>query len=203
MRPIGLRLSLRRQGPQGARKYITEGRRTSASPQEQRRLLEAFVNAAQKGDVAMLESLFAEDVVSYSDGGGVVRTAARAPVSGRGRVAKFYASFAGHFWVGVTVSWIETNVDYETQQARCDPGRQAEHSVNRDALSSALTKTASEIHRAFQGNRFGSARRGSLRAILHDPRSTMPRGACCAVRSQPAMGSIPSIRSGAASRWRR
>ena len=60
-----------------ARKHISEGRRTSASSQEQRRLLEALVTAAQKGDVATLESLFAEDVVSYSDGGGIVRTAAR------------------------------------------------------------------------------------------------------------------------------
>lgn len=92
-----------------ARKHVSEGRRTSTSQQEQRRLLEAFVSAAQKGDIAALESLFAEDVVSYSDGGGVVRTAARAPVSGRERVAKFYASFAWHFWMGVTVSWIETN----------------------------------------------------------------------------------------------
>ncbi|MFC5864420.1 RNA polymerase sigma-70 factor [Acidicapsa dinghuensis] len=92
-----------------ARKHISEGRRGSVSPQEQRRLLEAFVSAAQKGDVAALESLFTEDVVSYSDGGGVVRTAARAPVSGRQHVAKFYASFAWHFWMGVTVSWVEVN----------------------------------------------------------------------------------------------
>jgi hypothetical protein len=36
---------------------------------EQRRFLEAFIGAAQKGDMAGLEHLFAEDVVSYSDGG--------------------------------------------------------------------------------------------------------------------------------------
>ena len=92
-----------------ARKHIAEGRRTAASSTEQRRLLEAFIDAAKNGDVAALEALFAEDVVSYSDGGGVVRTAARAPVSGRERVAKFYASFAWHFWTGVTISWVETN----------------------------------------------------------------------------------------------
>ena len=92
-----------------ARKHIVEGRRASVSSEEQRRLLEAFIDAAKKGDVAALEALFAEDVVSYSDGGGVVRTAARAPVSGRERVAKFYASFAWHFWTGMTLSLIETN----------------------------------------------------------------------------------------------
>jgi RNA polymerase sigma-70 factor (TIGR02957 family) len=92
-----------------ARKHIADGRRTPASSKEQRRLLEAFIGAAQKGDLAALEGLFAEDVVSYSDGGGVVRTAARAPVSGRERVAKFIAAFASHFWTGVTLVRVETN----------------------------------------------------------------------------------------------
>jgi hypothetical protein len=57
----------------------------------------------------LLEGLFAEDVVSYSDGGGVVRTAARAPVSGRERVAKFISAFASHFWTGMTLAWVEAN----------------------------------------------------------------------------------------------
>jgi RNA polymerase sigma-70 factor (TIGR02957 family) len=92
-----------------ARKHIADERRTPASSEEQRRLLEAFIGAAQKGDVAALEALFAEDVVSYSDGGGVVRTAARAPVSGRERVAKFISAFASHFWTGMTLAWVEAN----------------------------------------------------------------------------------------------
>ncbi len=44
--------------------------------------------AAQKGDMAALEGLLAEDVVSYADGGGLVR-AAGVPVSGRERVKTF------------------------------------------------------------------------------------------------------------------
>lgn len=92
-----------------ARKHIADGRRTTASLEEQRRLLEAFIRAAQEGDMAALENLFAEDVVSYSDGGGIVRTAARAPVSGRERVAKFIAAFASHFWTGMTLTWVQTN----------------------------------------------------------------------------------------------
>jgi len=92
-----------------ARKHLANGRRTPVSSEEQRRLLEAFIAAAQKGDLAALEGLFAEDVVSYSDGGGVVRTAARAPVSGRERVARFIAGFASHFWTGMTLAWVETN----------------------------------------------------------------------------------------------
>lgn len=90
-----------------ARKHITEGRRAPVGAGEQRRLLEAFIAAARKADMAALEGLFAEDVVSTSDGGGIVR-AARVPVVGRERVAKFVAT-AAHFWDGVTLSWIETN----------------------------------------------------------------------------------------------
>jgi RNA polymerase sigma-70 factor (TIGR02957 family) len=91
-----------------ARQHIADGRRAPVSSAEQRRLLEAFIGAAQKGDLAALEGLFASDVVSYSDGGGVVR-AARLPVSGRERVAKFITAFASHFWIGVTLTWIQTN----------------------------------------------------------------------------------------------
>src|SRR3984893_572386 len=52
-----------------ARKHVTDERRATVSADEQRRLLGAFIHAAQEGDLAALEGLFAEDVVSYSDGG--------------------------------------------------------------------------------------------------------------------------------------
>ncbi|HTF66768.1 MAG TPA: sigma factor-like helix-turn-helix DNA-binding protein [Edaphobacter sp.] len=91
-----------------ARQHIADGRRAPVSSTEQRRLLETFIAAAQKGDLAALEGLFASDVVSYSDGGGVVR-AARTPIAGRERVAKFITAFASHFWTGVTLTWIQTN----------------------------------------------------------------------------------------------
>jgi len=42
-----------------------------------------------------------------SDGGGIVR-AARIPVCGRERVAKFIAT-AAHFWNGVKLAWVEAN----------------------------------------------------------------------------------------------
>jgi RNA polymerase sigma-70 factor (ECF subfamily) len=91
-----------------ARQHIADGRRVPVSSAEQRRLLQAFIAAAEKGDLAALEGLLASDVVSYSDGGGVVR-AARTPVAGRERVATFIAAFASHFWTGVTLTWIQTN----------------------------------------------------------------------------------------------
>jgi SnoaL-like domain len=70
--------------------------------------LEAFINAAQRGNLAALENLFAQEVASYADGGGMVR-AARIPVIGRERVAKFVASFSSHFWTGMTLEWTEVN----------------------------------------------------------------------------------------------
>jgi RNA polymerase sigma-70 factor (ECF subfamily) len=91
-----------------ARKHIEDGRRTSVSSNQQRRFLEAFITAAQKGDMAALEGLFAEDVVSYSDGGGLVR-AAGVPVSGRKRVATFIAAVSTWCWKGVTLDSVETN----------------------------------------------------------------------------------------------
>ncbi|HEX6503043.1 MAG TPA: RNA polymerase sigma-70 factor [Terriglobales bacterium] len=113
-----------------ARKHIEDGRRTPVSSGEQRRLLEAFIAAAQKADMAALEGLFAEDVASYSDGGGLVR-AAGVPVTGRERVATFIAAISKWCWKGVTLDWVETN-------------GQAAVLVSRNGPPFALTLDASE-----------------------------------------------------------
>ena len=47
-----------------ARQHVASGRAIPANSTEQERLLEAFIAAAQDGDVASLEHLFAADVVS-------------------------------------------------------------------------------------------------------------------------------------------
>jgi len=91
-----------------ARKHVADERRAPVDPTEQRRLLAAFLLAAQTGDLGALEGLLAADVVSYSDGGGVVR-ASRIPVFGRETVAKYVAAFASRFWTGATVTWVEAN----------------------------------------------------------------------------------------------
>ncbi|MBJ2121492.1 RNA polymerase sigma factor SigJ [Arthrobacter sp. MSA 4-2] len=91
-----------------ARKRLVSERHVPVAPTEQKRLLTAFLRAAQNGDVTALEDLFAQDVVSYSDGNGV-KLAARIPVKGRARVARFIASFSSHFWNGKTVGWVELN----------------------------------------------------------------------------------------------
>jgi RNA polymerase sigma-70 factor (TIGR02957 family) len=91
-----------------ARKHLTGERRREVPQSEQRRLLTAFLAAAKTGDLDELEHLLSEDVVSYSDGGGVVR-ASKFPVVGRERVAKFVRAFQTHFWDGVDITEANTN----------------------------------------------------------------------------------------------
>jgi len=91
-----------------ARAHLTSARTVPTDATAQRRLLEAFLTAARKGDAHELEALFAADVVSYTDGNGA-KLAARIPVIGRERVAKFVAAFAHHFWTGKTIDWVHVN----------------------------------------------------------------------------------------------
>lgn len=91
-----------------ARKHVADGRRAPVDLTEQRRLLDAFLVAARTGDLLALEGLLAADVVSYSDGGGVVR-ASKIPVFGRTHVSRFVAAFAQKFWEDTTVVWVEAN----------------------------------------------------------------------------------------------
>ncbi|GHE91839.1 DNA-directed RNA polymerase sigma-70 factor [Amycolatopsis deserti] len=74
-----------------ARQHVSDGRKRFTATAEQRRaIVERFLAATVHGDVAALERMFADDVVSWADGGGKV-TAARRPVSGRERVARYVA----------------------------------------------------------------------------------------------------------------
>ncbi|MFB4276753.1 MULTISPECIES: RNA polymerase sigma-70 factor [unclassified Nonomuraea] len=91
-----------------ARKRLTAARREPIDKSEHRRLLRAFIDAARTGDIAALEDLFAADVVSSSDGGGL-RGAARFPLLGSLRVARFLAAFAPRFWPGAEMEWVEVN----------------------------------------------------------------------------------------------
>jgi RNA polymerase sigma-70 factor (ECF subfamily) len=91
-----------------ARARLEGARRVSAGADEHRRLLGAIVRAAQAGDLAALEDLLAEDVVTYADGGGVVH-AARKPIAGRERVAKALVGLAAKFWQGATMLDIDAN----------------------------------------------------------------------------------------------
>ena len=98
-----------------ARQYVSRAKKHLASERHvpvddgRSRLLEAFLEAARSGDLAGLERVLAEDVVSVSDGAGMVARAARRPVVGRDKVARFVAGFAGFFWTDTTLTWLITN----------------------------------------------------------------------------------------------
>ena len=77
-----------------ARKHLEGGRpRFDADPEAGRALMERFLAAAEEGDLAALEEMLAADVVVYGDGGGKAQ-AARRPVVGAAKVARFLAKIA-------------------------------------------------------------------------------------------------------------
>lgn len=92
-----------------AKKHLASERRAPVSTDQLRALLEAFLAAARSGDLAGLERVLADDVVSVSDGAGMAPRAARRPVSGRSRVSRFVAGFADVFWVDTTCRWLTAN----------------------------------------------------------------------------------------------
>ncbi|MFC4067220.1 RNA polymerase sigma factor SigJ [Actinoplanes subglobosus] len=85
-----------RQHASRARKAVAEGNiRHTAGLAEQRRVLDAFLAAAQSGDMRTLAAVLAPDVVAIGDGGGMVRTALR-PVLGADKVARFFVGLLTH-----------------------------------------------------------------------------------------------------------
>jgi RNA polymerase sigma-70 factor (ECF subfamily) len=60
-----------RQLASRARKHIADGRHNPINARQQRHLLETFIAATRDGDLAGLEGLFAEEVVSSSNDGGI------------------------------------------------------------------------------------------------------------------------------------
>jgi RNA polymerase sigma-70 factor (ECF subfamily) len=91
-----------------AKKAVRSDRKEPVDPDRHRRLLEAFVAAAQSGDLERLEQVLSADVVSTTDGAGIAPRAARRPVAGRDNVARFIAGWSD-WWAGTVLSWIETN----------------------------------------------------------------------------------------------
>lgn len=80
-----------RQVHRRAKRHVADARpRFEPSQARWRQLVERFLGAAREGDLAALEDLLAEDVTSWSDGGGRM-AAARRPVVGAGPVGRLYA----------------------------------------------------------------------------------------------------------------
>jgi RNA polymerase sigma-70 factor, ECF subfamily len=81
-----------------ARQLASRARRAVAAPDaprhtadlaEQRRVLMAFLNAAESGNMEALLAVLAPDVIAMGDGGGVVKGAGRRPIVTADKVARF------------------------------------------------------------------------------------------------------------------
>ncbi|HEX2294680.1 MAG TPA: RNA polymerase sigma-70 factor, partial [Actinomycetota bacterium] len=90
------------------RSLATQRRRAPVPPDEHRRLLDAFVAACSGEDVDRLTALLAEDAIAYTDGGGEA-PAARRPIEGRARVARFLAGVAKKAPAGAVAEIVAVN----------------------------------------------------------------------------------------------
>jgi RNA polymerase sigma-70 factor (ECF subfamily) len=92
-----------------ARLQLAKGRpRFDASQDHGHRIAEEFLAAARTGDLTALESLLAADVAAWADGGGKTR-AARRPVHGAPRVARYLAGWMSRDVPGLRVVVTEVN----------------------------------------------------------------------------------------------
>ena len=92
-----------------ARRRVAEDRpRFDASREQGHRIAEEFLAAARSGDLTALESLLTADVVAWADGGGKA-AAARRPVHGAPRVARYLAGWMSRGVPGVRVVVTDVN----------------------------------------------------------------------------------------------
>lgn len=82
--------------------------RFKPDPAQWQNLVETFLTAARDGDLARLEGMLTADVRYVGDGGGVVG-AARRPILGRDKVARFLVGALRKFASGLPVSFAEVN----------------------------------------------------------------------------------------------
>ena len=80
-----------------ARKHLAEGRRASATRIEHESLLEAFIHAAEGGNLTKLEILLSKDVATYAD---VSESASTASLWGFDHVAEVVAAISSTRWSG-------------------------------------------------------------------------------------------------------
>lgn len=98
-----------RQLAKRARGHVQEGRpRFTPEPDDIETLTQLMLAAAIEGDLERLESFLADDVVHTSDGGPNHR-AARAPIVGSSRVARFFRGLAKRTEPGLEVHPVRAN----------------------------------------------------------------------------------------------
>ena len=105
---IGTTEANARQLHSRARRHVVVPQSREVDAAHWRELITCFLVAARDGDLAGLEALLAADVVSRSDGGGIV-SAARRPVLGRENVARFVAGLFRRFEEGLLPAFVDVN----------------------------------------------------------------------------------------------
>ncbi len=94
-----------------ARRHVESERpRFDVSRQAHAEITDRFVAACRTGDTEGLVELLAADVVAYTDGGGKVQ-AARIPVAGRDRVARFLVAVASPERAGEDLAFEHVDVN--------------------------------------------------------------------------------------------
>jgi RNA polymerase sigma-70 factor (ECF subfamily) len=87
-----------RQAFSRAKRHLGDHRpRLRASPDTQKQLLSAFLQAVQDGSMSALLHLLAEEVTFWGDGGGKVIGAPKHPIAGRVAVARFFLETGSAF----------------------------------------------------------------------------------------------------------
>ncbi|TDU79324.1 RNA polymerase sigma-70 factor [Streptomyces sp. KS 21] len=82
--------------------------RFEPDPAQWQSLVETFLTAARDGDLARLEGMLSADVRYVADGGGIVG-AARRPILGPDKVARFLVGALRKFAAGMPISFAEVN----------------------------------------------------------------------------------------------
>ncbi|MEU6212969.1 RNA polymerase sigma-70 factor [Streptomyces sp. NPDC090085] len=109
-----------RQSAHRAREHVQARRpRFTADVGEQREIAEKFREACTGGDLGAVLELLAPDVVSWSDGGGIV-TAARRPLHGHDNVARW--------WLGVLAKPEVRDGEMRVAEINGEPGLLLVHS---------------------------------------------------------------------------
>ena len=98
-----------RQIAHRAKEHVEARRpRFAAEKRKQQELMSAFFEASASGDLERLRSLLTEDAVLWSDGGGKVR-AARRPIEGRDKVARFIVGIVSKAGEDLSIQVAEVN----------------------------------------------------------------------------------------------
>jgi len=98
-----------RQISHRARQSVAARRpRFDPSPETEERLLRSFLEACTSGDMEALLSLLSDDVTLWSDGGGRV-VAARNPIYGVDKVARFFLGVMREVSPGFVFRWLPVN----------------------------------------------------------------------------------------------